>query len=160
MGAKELVLGDGGLEGLRECLLIAYALNRESHEFVVVSDYWEGRAAERRSFVRLVFEGVEDFKREPGLNPELRAFWGEYRMEGAPGGVVFQSVETHPEGGGTRANLWFGPSFGGCSFLYRGVHASVRKARVTMRGRDWEYRDAEDDEVLEFHEPFGKGAQG
>ncbi|WP_148273254.1 hypothetical protein [Stigmatella aurantiaca] len=153
---EELVLGDGDWEGLRECLLIEYALDRGRREFVIVGDYWGERTSGRRSFIRLVFEGVEDFKREPGVSSGARAYWGEYWLRGAPGGVVIQSFETLSEEGRMRASLWFGPSFGGCSFLYGGVRASVRSARVEMRGTDWEYRDIEDNEVLDFYAPFGK----
>ncbi|MBU8898063.1 hypothetical protein KRR26_20820 [Corallococcus sp. M34] len=156
MGTKELVLGGGELEGLRECLLIEYALERGGRKFFLVSEYGEGRASGRRSFIRLVFEGVEDFKREPGVNSGSRAYWGEYRLRGAPGAVVIQSFETLSEERGMRASIWFGPSFGGCSFLYGGVRAFVRSARVEMRGIDWEYRDVEDNAVLDFYSPFGK----
>jgi hypothetical protein len=68
--------------------------------------------------------------------------------------MVFQSIEILSAENGRRANIWFGPAFGGCSFVYGSVRASVRSARVEMRGGEWEYRDAVSNEVLDFFAPF------
>jgi hypothetical protein len=155
MGVRDLVLSEGDLGKLVECLLIEYMLDRERREFAVVSDYWEKQAPGQRSFLKLVFEGVEEFKREPGVNSELRAYWSEYRPKGTvPGGIVFQSIKILPAENGRRVIIWFGPAFGGCSFVYRGVRAFVRSARVEMRGGEWEYRDAVSNEAFDFFAPF------
>lgn len=155
MGVRELVLSEGDLGKLVECLLIEYVLDRERREWVVVSDHWEKQPPGQRSFLKLVFEGVAEFKREPGVNSALRAYWSEYRLRGAAaGGVVFQSIEILSAGNARRANIWLGPAFGGCSFVYGSVRAFVRNARVEMRGGEWEYRDAVSNEVLDFFAPF------
>jgi hypothetical protein len=155
MGVRDLILSEGDLGRLVECLLIEYVLDRARREFVVVSDYWEKQAPGQRSFLKLVFAGVEEFKREPGVNSALRAYWSEYRLKGAaPGGMVFQSIEILPAETGRRANIWLGPAFGGCSFVFERVRASVRSAHVEMRGGEWEYRDAISNEVLDFFAPF------
>ncbi|WP_143076264.1 hypothetical protein [Stigmatella erecta] len=123
-----------------ECVLV-----RERREFEVVADSWEKQVPGQRSFIKLVFEGVEEFKREPGMNPALRAYWSEYRLKGAaPGGVVFQLIEVLPAERSRRLNLWFGPAFGG---------GSLRTARAEMRGGVWEHRDAVSNEALDFFAP-------
>lgn len=156
MAVQEIALNKDELGKLRECLLIEYKLVPESHRLVVVCEPWERQAPGQRAFLKLVFGGVEEFKREPGVNPALQVYGSEYRLEGAPGAAVFQSVEIAPHGSKTCVNLWFGPGFGGCSFLYETLGACIRVAHAELRGEEWEYRDASSNEELNFFAPFGE----
>jgi hypothetical protein len=77
MGVKELVLGEGDLGRLRECLLIGYELDLRRHEFVIVCDYWERQAPGQRTFLKLVFGGIEEFERELGVRRVRERAGGE-----------------------------------------------------------------------------------
>jgi hypothetical protein len=88
------------------------------------------------------------------MRRENRSLRGTQIKEAVTECVVLQSIQITSAGNGSQAHVWFGSEFGGCSFVYGGVRAFVRNARVELRGGKWEYRDAVSHEVLDFFAPF------
>lgn len=154
MGSQQLKVSDDELRRLQECLLIEYKLDARADTFTLTCEHWEKPGQGQRAFLKLLFRGVERFEREPGLNPSLQSYSTEYRLRGAPATTVFQSIELAPNEAGKRATFWFGPAYGGCSFSYADVRAFVRIARSEKKGDEWEYRDLDTSEALDFFEPF------
>ena len=158
MSGKSIALDAERLGHLKECLLIHYEYHPESGTFVIVSDSWEKPGEGCRAFIRILFSGVEEFEREPGINHAARKFVEVYRPREAAPPTVFQDVEVFSEGEGrTRVSFGFGPAFGGVSFTCREYSAWTRVARVRQVGSQWEYRDAATGDVMDFFEPFGRG---
>ncbi len=158
MGSRRMALKDEELYQLQECLLLGYRLDAGAGTFAVTCEHWEKPGQGQRAFLKLLFRGVERFEREAGHMPSLRSYTTEYRLRGASATTVFQAIELARDGASKRAAFWFGPGYGGCSFSYEDVHAFVRVARVENRGNEWEYRDIENNDVMDFYEPFETSA--
>lgn len=156
MESLPLSADDHELHQLQECLLIGYKLDADAGAFTLTCEHWEKPVPGQRAFLKLIFRGVRRFEREPGLNPALQQYDTEYRLRGAPGSTVFQAVELGSETAGRRANFWFGPAYGGCSFSYEDVRAFIRHTRSEEKRGEWEYRDLQSNTPIDFFEPFGR----
>jgi hypothetical protein len=141
------------LDGLRERLVIAFAYRAEQRSFELVTE-WRGVPGSDRAFLRLAFEGVEQFAREGGVSARWQGFVASYSARGVVGDIVVQLAKSKPAGDRSAMALWFGPSFGGVSFSFRSVKAYLRSARARPLDGDWEYRDATSGERVDFYDPF------
>jgi hypothetical protein len=122
------------LKGLLESLLISYRYDAADGVMSVVFDYPEQEPGADRAFVRFRFDGVSSFKRAPGLFAELQKFTDAYSTRETRGGSVLQKVSIRARGSSIRIVLGFGHSFGGVSFVCRGVTAETRNARAIRTG--------------------------
>lgn len=141
-------------EELIESLLISYVYSPADATFEIVCDFWNKPPGSDRAFLRLVFAGVQRFRRELGDRGALQGFATCYSARSAPGATVIQSVRMGPGLERGHVDFGFGPSFGGVSFAYESVVGHVRSARVAARGADYEYFDFETGAPFDFYSPF------
>ena len=143
------------LESLLESLLISYRYDAANGVMWFVFDYWKKEPGADRAFVRFRFDGVAKFKRAPGLFAELQRFTDAYSSRETRASSVLQYVDVRARRDSTRIVLGFGHSFGGVSFVCRGVTAETRNARATRTGHnEWDYRDFDDGASMDFYDPF------
>lgn len=139
---------------LIESLLISYAYAPAEATFAIVCDYGNMASGSDRAFLRLVFGGVRDYRRELGMRKELQGFTTDYSTKLTVGSTVVQSVMLKEEAGSMLVELWFGPGFGQVSFTSESVVGQVRNARARVREGGWDYFDFETGAPIDFYAPF------
>jgi hypothetical protein len=149
---------DDGLTVLRklfECLLISYQYDAADGVMCFVFDYPEKGSGADRAFIRVRFDGVSNFRRNPGVFVELQKFNEAYSARATRAATVVQNVDIDMRESTIQITLGFGLSFGGVSFACCKVSADTRSARVTQIGSDaWDYHDVDDGAHVDFYDPF------
>lgn len=143
----------GALDGLAECLVISFARDRATRRFLLVTDHPARDADADRCFAAFAFDGVRDYRRMEGDIGERRPNPDSYAT-GASAPIVIQSIESAAGADGRMLALWFGPNFGGLSFVYDGVVGVLRQTRAESRGTSWIYRDLVSGAAIDFAQPF------
>jgi len=143
------------LEGILECLLIGYRYDAAGGSLELVTDNWKEPGADR-TFLRVRFGNVSNFKRIRGLVAKFQRFTSSYSVRARPGTFVVQRVRIDQGTRPMRIFLGFEDDFGGIEFSCDSLVAHSRSALATKRKDEekWDYRDADDGTPLDFHEPF------
>jgi len=143
------------LEETLECLLIKYQYIAAEGALELVLDHWKTPGVDR-TFLRVHFGNVSDFRRIPGLWARAQSFNESYLARADRAAFVVQSVRIDAQAWPMRISLGFGDSFGGIAFSCEAISAHSRNAFATRRKNeeDWDYRDADDNAPLDFYDPF------
>jgi hypothetical protein len=140
---------------LFECLLISYQYDVADGVMFFVFDYPEKGSGADRAFIRFRFDGISNFRRDPGLVAELQRFNEAYSTRATRAASVVQDVDIGTRESAIRIMLGFGHSFGGVSFTCCMVSAVTRRTRATQVGSDaWDYHDVDDGALVDFYDPF------
>jgi hypothetical protein len=143
------------LEAILECLLIGYRYDAAEGSLELVTDNWREPGADR-TFLRVRFGNVSNFKRIRGLLARVQRFTNSYSVRSGP--FVVQIVRIDQGIRPMHVFLGFGDSFGGIEFSCESILAHSRNALATKRKDEerekWDYRDADDGTPLDFYEPF------
>lgn len=143
------------LSGMQESLLISYRYDAQGREFVMVLDYYRGRAwGAGRAFLRLRFLGVSSFHRLKGEDAELHRFTDSYSTWDTRFPIELEDINIMQDQVlGIR--LHFDHSFGSISFVCERLTAEARNTRAVQTGADeWYYYDFSDGAPVDFHDPF------
>ncbi len=130
----------------------------------LISRHWDTFGGNESAFLRLLFHGVDTFKRSRGdLKLPGRAWVERYSSRDVPGTLAIEEVETRVEShlGAPRhhISLIFGSSHGRCDFNYRSVETWVRPVMVEAPGGADERFDATTGAPVDYYDPF-KGLSG
>ncbi len=144
---------------LRGQTVIACRYHAVEATFELISRHWDTFGGNESAFLRLLFHGVDTFKRSPGdLKLPGRAWFERYSSRDVPGTLAIEEVGTRVEShnGAPRhhVSLNFGSSHGRCDFNYKRLEAWVRPVMVDAPGGADERFDATTGTPVDYYEPF------
>lgn len=142
------------LENTLEMLLLGYRYDAAEASLELITGYPKEPGADR-TFLRVRFGKVSEFKRIPGTWVKTRRFKESYTARADRAAFVVQSVRVDQRIRPMHIHLGFG-DFGGIEFSFGTVSAHSRNTLATKRTHEneWDYRDADNDTPLDFYEPF------
>ncbi len=143
------------LLNLEEQLLFNYCYYPEEGKISLACEWPETKPDVDRAFIQLIFNGVENFEREHGIQLILQGYVGEYFDKSAPCPTVIEDVATKTRKDGSKEiAFWFGGSFGGISFSCFEILGRTRYSYVKKRNNSRDYFDCDTGEKFDFSDPF------
>ncbi|MGE0792523.1 MAG: hypothetical protein AB7S26_43030 [Sandaracinaceae bacterium] len=119
-----------------------------------MTDYPERAEGSDRAFIAFTFKSVSEFERESGDLERFKEFEEHYQASMTTPPVVVQEVQFARRDQGGRVQFWFGPNFGGLRFVFDGLKAVVRDARVWQEGHAFHYVDSRSGLEFDFYRPL------
>ena len=138
---------------LLEGLVISFSYEEADAVFRLVSEVPFASMKGSRVFAELKCKEVESFVRRTP-DPRWAKYHSSFSARELRAAFVLQSISEKQDAGACVFDIDFGPNLGGVEVRCNSYDLLTREATAEQRCSDWEYRDSQTGEVVDFYSPF------